>query len=89
MISAVRGMVRGRMLHTVEMISVVFCTPLSGVLHTAQRRKNFVIEYLNKIKTDFENTLACLSEAHICSNHRKKTGGRKSRDTLPLTLHGC
>ena len=62
---------------------------LSGVLHTAQRRKNFVIEYLNKIKTDFENTLACLSEAHICSNHRKKTGGRKSRDTLPLTLHGC
>ena len=28
MISAVRGMVRGRMLHTVEMISVVFSTPL-------------------------------------------------------------
>ena len=44
---------------------------------------NFVIEYLGEIETEFENTLACLSGAQMGSNH-EKTGGRKSRDTLPL-----
>ena len=33
---------------------------------------NFVIQYLGKIKTDFENTLACLSGAQIGSNQEKK-----------------
>ena len=45
---------------------------------------SFVIEYLGEIETEFENTLACLSGAQMGSNH-EKTGGRKSRDTLPLT----
>ena len=31
---------------------------------------------------------AGLSGAQMCSNH-KKTGGRKSRDTLPLTNDGA
>ena len=53
-------------------------------MHTAELNfSNFVIEYLGKIKTEFENTLACLSGAQMGSNH-EKTGGRKSRDTLPL-----
>ena len=42
-----------------------------------------MIEYLDEIETEFENTLACLSGAQMGSNHEKK-GGRKSRDTLPL-----
>ena len=40
--------------------------------------------YLGEIKTEFENTLACLSGAQMGSNH-EKNGGRKSRDTLPLS----
>ena len=43
-----------------------------------------MIEYLCEIETKFENTLAWLSGAQIGSNH-EKNGGRKSRDTLPLT----
>ena len=56
--------------------SAVCCTPLRlsppqyvahrGVLHIAEV---FVIEYLNKIETVFENTLACLSGAQMGSNH--------------------
>ena len=45
--------------------------------------KSFVIEYLGEIEKEFENTLACLSGAHMGSNHAKN-GGRQSRDTLPL-----
>ena len=41
---------------------------------------NFVIEYFGEI----ENTEACLSGAWMNSFH-DKNGGRKSRDTLPLT----
>ena len=53
-------------------------------MHTAESNfSNFVIKYLGKIETEFENTLACLSGAQMGSNH-EKTGGRKSRDTLPL-----
>ena len=49
-------------------------------MHTAESNfSNFVIKYPGKIETEFENILACLSGAQI-----KKTGGRKSRDTLPL-----
>ena len=33
---------------------------------------NFVIEYLREIKTEFENVLACLSEAQKGLNHGKK-----------------
>ena len=39
--------------------------------------------YLGEIKTEIENTLACLSWAQMGSNH-EKNGGRKSCDTLPL-----
>ena len=47
-----------------------------------------MIKYLNEIKTEFENTVACLSGVQMGSNH-KKTGGRKSRDTITLIiLHG-
>ena len=43
-----------------------------------------MIEYLDEIETELENNLACLSGTQIGLNH-KKTGGRKSCDTLPLT----
>ena len=42
-----------------------------------------MIEYRGEIKTELKNTLACLSGAQMGLNH-KKTGGQKSRDTLPL-----
>ena len=45
----------------------------------------FLIEYLGEIESDFENTLTCLSGAQMGLNHEKKTGSRKSHDTLPLT----
>ena len=45
---------------------------------------NFVIKYLGKIETEFENTLACLSKAQVGWNHGKNRG-RKSRDTLPIS----
>ena len=35
----------------------------------AHRGDNFVIEYLNEIETELENTLACLSGAQMSSNH--------------------
>ena len=55
-------------------------------MHTAESNfSNFVIKYLGKIKTEFKNTLACLSETQMGSNH-EKIGGLKSHDTLPLTL---
>ena len=39
-------------------------------MHTAESNfSNFVIEYLGKIETEFENALACLSGAH--ENHEK------------------
>ena len=31
-----------------------------------------MIEYLNEIETEFENTLACLSGAQMGLNHEKK-----------------
>ena len=39
-----------------------------------------MLEYLGEIETELENTLACLSEAPMGSNH-EKNGGRQSRDT--------
>ena len=41
-------------------------------------------QYLGEIETEFENTIAFLSGAQMGSNH-ENNGGRKSRDTLPLT----
>ena len=42
---------------------------LQGVMHTAESNFwNFVIEYLGEIKTEFENTLACLSGAQMGFN---------------------
>ena len=46
---------------------------LRGVMHTAESNfSNYVIEYLDDIDTEFENTLACLSGAQVGSNHGKK-----------------
>ena len=39
-------------------------------MHTAESNfSNFVIEYLGEIEKVFKNTLACLSGAHMGSNH--------------------
>ena len=55
-------------------------------MHTVKLNfSNFVIKYLGEIKTEFENTLPCLSGAHIGLTHEEeKNGVQKSRDTLPL-----
>ena len=51
------------MLHTAEIISAECCTPRrSSSRCVAHRRDNSVIEYLDRIKTEFENTLAYLSD---------------------------
>ena len=55
-------------------------------MHSAHRRVYLKLKYLGEIETEFENTLACLSGAQMGSNHAKKTGGRKFRDTLPLKV---
>ena len=44
------------------------------------------VEYLRKIYTEFENTLACLSRAWMDLNPEEKIGGQKFRDTLPSRL---
>ena len=60
-------------LHIAEIISAVCCTPRkSSLRYVAHCGENFVIEYLNEIETEFENTLACLSVAQIGLNHEKK-----------------
>ena len=42
-------------------------------MHTAESNfSNFVIEYLGKIETKFENTLDCFLGAQMDSNHEKK-----------------
>ena len=38
-----------------------------------------------KSETEFENKIHCLSGAQMDSNLNHKNGGRKSRDTLPLS----
>ena len=60
-------------MHTAELDSAVRFTRWSFLK----------FEYLGEIETEFENTLACLSGAQMGLNH-EKTGGQKSRDTLPL-----
>ena len=41
-------------------------------MYTAELNfSKFVIEYIRKIETEFENALACLSGAQIGSNHEK------------------
>ena len=58
-------------------------------MHTKESNfANFVIEYLGKIETQFENTLAGLSGAQMGSNHEKNEG-RKSRENLPLNVIFC
>ena len=53
-------------------------------MHTAESNfSNFLIDNISEIKTEFENTLPCLSGAQMGSNHEQNRG-RKSRDTLPL-----
>ena len=79
-VAHLRDHLRG-VLHTAEIVSVV-CTemisavcntpPRSSLRYVAHRGDNFVIEYLDEIETEFENTLACLSGAQMVSNHEKK-----------------
>ena len=53
-------------------------------MHTAESIfSNCVITYIGEIETEFENTSACLSGAKWV-RIMEKTGGRKSRDALPL-----
>ena len=53
-------------------------------MHTTESNfLNFEIEYLGEIETEFENILAFLSGAQM-GGIMTKTGGQKSRDTLPL-----
>ena len=79
-------------MHTAKIDSAVCCTPPRSSPWCAQRSSprcvahrgdncgdNFVIEYLDIIETEFENTLAWLSGAHMGSNPEKKTG----RDMSP------
>ena len=61
------------------MMIIFFC----GSNFQSHRGDNFVIEYLGEIKTEFVNTLACLSGAQMGLN-LEKNGRRKSRDTLPF-----
>ena len=59
-------------------------------MHTVESKfSNFLIEYLGELETEFDNTLACA----VCRGPRwvrimkiKNHGGRKSHDTLPLSL---
>ena len=44
---------------------------------------NIVIEYLNAIENEFENTAACLSRAQMGPKNEKNRD-QKSRDTLPF-----
>ena len=42
-------------------------------MHTEESNfSKFVIEYLSKIETEFENTLTCLSGAYMVLKHGKK-----------------
>ena len=51
-------------------------------MHTTESNfLNFVIEYIGEIKTEFENTLPCLSEAQMASNHEKKLRSKISWHT--------
>ena len=52
-------------------------------MHTAESIfSNFVIEYLGEIKTEFENTLACVSGAQMCSDHEKNWRSKISWHSL-------
>ena len=61
-------------------------------MHTTDSNfSNFVIKYRGEIKTEFENTSACLSGVQMGSN-QEKNGGRKSRNTHSLknyTIKKC
>ena len=46
---------------------------------------NIVIEYLNEIENEFENTAVCLSRAQMGPKNEKNRD-QKSRDTLPFTM---
>ena len=51
--------------------NISFLNIAFGTVYVAHRRDNFVIDYLEEIETEFENTLVCLSVAQIGSNHEK------------------
>ena len=52
------------------------------MLHTAESNfSNLVIEYLGEIESEFENTLAFLSGAHMGSNHEKNWRSKLSWHT--------
>ena len=70
-------------MHTAELDSAVGSTPRSLTPQwDAHRGFFFKFEYLSKIESEFKNTLACFRGPDGFQSW-KKTGGRKSRDTLP------
>ena len=76
-------------MHTAELDSEVWRTFHYLTPRCASHQGAFKkFEYIDKIKTEFDNTSACLSGAQMGLNNEKKTGGRKSRDTLALTKYG-
>ena len=58
---------------------------LRGVMHTAESTfSNYVIEYLDEIETEFENTWPCFSGAQMGSDYRKKWRSKISWHTPRL-----
>ena len=55
-----------------EVCHKIFDLQFFMIVNVAHRGDDFVIEYLDKIETELENTLACLSGAQMGSNHEKK-----------------
>jgi hypothetical protein len=48
-------------------------------------REQYKSEYLSEFEIEFEKILGCESGAHMGSIIEKKTRGRQSRATVPLT----
>ena len=66
-----------------KMLEVLLSLQRLSPRYDAHRRDHFVIKYLGR--NEIENTFGCLSGAQMGSNHEKNRG-RKSCDTLPLTM---
>ncbi len=54
-----------------------------------QRWYTYKSEYLREFETEFENILGCESGAHMGLIIEKKTRGRQSRATVPLSRLEC
>ena len=76
---------RGNPLYGVLHTAVSLCTEIISKVWCTTRRwsSRYVAHSGDHFETEFENTLGCLSEAQMGSNHEKNRG-QKFRDTLPL-----